>query len=178
MDTVMRSLLSRMSRDQAAACKRFLEANEELLATAAGSTGNHQSWPGGYLGHIEEVLKLAIVFYKAITEFRELPFSLGDAMFVLFLHDIEKPWRIVGEPGSYRSAFPKSESHAFQMSKLAEYGFDKLMDEEMNNALKYVEGEKDDYTQGQRVMNEMAAFCHLCDVTSARIFYDQPNKPF
>tara|TARA_Y100000310_G_scaffold94631_1_gene92384 strand:- start:1130 stop:1654 length:525 start_codon:yes stop_codon:yes gene_type:complete len=166
-----------MTREQAAACKRFLKENKTLLAIAPGSTGNHQSWPGGYLGHIEEVLKLAMIYYKALSEFRELPFSLGDAMFVLFLHDIEKPWRIVGEPGHYKSGFPKAESHTFQLGKLREYGFDQLMTDEMENALKYVEGEKDDYTQGQRVMNEMAAFCHVCDVTSARIFYAHPAPP-
>ena len=43
------------------------------------------------------------------------------------------------------------------------------------DALKYVEGEMGDYSARRRVMNPLAAFCHLCDVASARIWFDFPK---
>jgi len=167
--------LKLMTEPQQVACRRFLNTHKELLKTAAGSTNNHQSWPGGYLGHVEEVLSLALAYYQTLASTRELPFLLEDAMFVLFWHDCEKPWRVMGKPGEYHSAFDKELIFDFQMNKMWEHGADKLLTPEMENALKYVEGEKGDYTQGERTMGELAGFCHICDVTSARIFHDYPK---
>jgi len=42
------------------------------------------------------------------------------------------------------------------------------------NALRYVEGESHEYSNRHRTMGPLAAFCHLCDVTSARIWFDHP----
>lgn len=166
--------LKLMSPEQEIACRNFLNKHAKLLETAAGSTNNHQSWPGGYLGHIEEVLTLAVMFYEVLEQ-RPLYFALSDALFVLFWHDCEKPWRVVGEPGKYYSAFDKEDIHDFQLKKMKECGADVLLTPEMANALKYVEGEKGEYSQRHRTMGELAAFCHICDVTSARIFYDYPE---
>jgi len=172
--------LKLMSPEQEIACRNFLNKHAKLLETAAGSTHNHQSWPGGYLGHVEEVLSLAVMFYEVLEQ-RPLYFALSDALFVLFWHDCEKPWRIQGPwpieglTGRYTSAFPKEDILNFQMQKMRECGADVLLTPEMENALKYVEGEKGDYSQGRRTMGELAAFCHICDVASARIFYDYPE---
>ena len=59
------------------------------------------------------------------------------------------------------------------MEKIIEYGI--TLTEQQKSAIKYVEGEGDDYTPGKRVSDELAAFCHICDVWSARIRYDSPK---
>ena len=73
----------------------------------------------------------------------------------------------------------KEEAHAFRAAKLAEYGI--VLTPEQQNGMQYVEGEFNDYTNRRRVMGPLAAFCHLCDVTSARIWFDCPmaeNDPW
>ncbi len=87
---------------------------------------------------------------------------------VLFLHDLEKPWK---EDVDLKA---KGKRAAFRLAKIAEY--DIVLTQEQLNALKYVEGEGNDYRKDKRIMNEMAAFCHLCDVTSARIWYNEPKR--
>ena len=42
--------------------------------------------------------------------------------------------------------------------------------------MRYIEGEGGDRRADARVMNELAAFCHLCDVASGRLFYDFPRE--
>jgi len=38
----------------------------------------------------------------------------------------------------------------------------------------YVEGVPDsEYTPGERTMGELAAFCHCCDIISARLWHDK-----
>jgi predicted RNA-binding Zn-ribbon protein involved in translation (DUF1610 family) len=46
--------------------------------------------------------------------------------------------------------------------------------------MRYVEGEFDDYSNQQRAMWPLAAFCHSCDVLSARLWpeYPRPNDPW
>ena len=44
------------------------------------------------------------------------------------------------------------------------------------NALRYAEGEKEDYHPTKRIMNPLAAFVHCCDTISARIWFDEPKK--
>ena len=44
------------------------------------------------------------------------------------------------------------------------------------NALRYKEGEGDDYDPHKRVAGELAAFCNNCDVWSARGWHDFPKK--
>lgn len=56
-----------------------------------------------------------------------------------------------------------------EMKKDKEY--DIALTPQQENALRYVEGEGDDYSSERRVMNELAAFYHMCDVASARIFH-------
>lgn len=158
-------------------CHRILTEHAETLKYAWGSSHNHQAWPGGYLDHVAEVMNLAIVLHKAMNDQRPLPFSLSDALLVLFLHDIEKPWRFSYGPDGERESVPdmqtKEQRQAFRERFLTENGI-KLNKEQMN-ALTYVEGEHKDYTNKRRVMNELAAFCHMCDVASARLWHDCPR---
>ena len=149
-------------------CKKLLKENEALFKTVQGSTHNHQAWPGGYWDHVQEIMNIAVVLYRNLDELRTLPFTLGEALLVVFLHDIEKPWKYeVGTNGELRhkkTFKTKADAHIFRMQKLKEYGIKLLPGQQ--NAMKYIEGELDDYSNKERVMNELAAFCHLCDVTS------------
>jgi len=151
--------------------------NKELFSLVQGSTNNHQNWQGGYMDHVTEVLNLAVVLYQTLNNARPLDFSLSDAILTLALHDIEKPWKYqVGENGQLDvipELLSKEAQHSFRNAKLAEYGI--VLNAEQRNALRYVEGELAEYSSRNRVMNPLAAFCHMCDVASARIWFDCPK---
>lgn len=140
-----------------------------------GSTHNHQAWPGGYIGHIAETMRLAVHLYDGLTmmasfpEKRKVPFELKDAFLVMFLHDLEKPWKYVDKL-KFKT---KPDRHVFRLVKLAEFGIQ--LNSEHENALRYVEGEFEDYSPHARVMGPLAAFCHMCDIASARIWFDEPR---
>nr|ALV85547.1 phosphoribosyl transferase domain protein [uncultured bacterium pA1] len=158
------------------ACLRLLADNRRLFETVQGSTNNHQAWPGGYVDHVTEIMNIALVDYRTWSAIRPLPFSLSDALLVVYLHDVEKPWKYeLGDDGQLRHlpAFAtKDDAHAFRAKKLAEYGI--VLTPEQQNGMKYVEGEFDDYSNRRRAMGPLAAFCHRCDVASARIWHDHP----
>jgi hypothetical protein len=108
---------------------------------------------------------------------RPLPFSLSDALLVFFIHDLEKPWRILVENGhaSNREGLStKEEFKEFREAKLVEYGL--VLTPAQLNAFTYVEGEYKDYSSERRVMNELAAFCHMVDTWCARGWYDYPKE--
>lgn len=159
------------------ACLAILSDHKQLFQKVQGASRNHQAWPGGYFDHVQEAMNLAIVFYQKMNFLRPLPFALSDALLVLFLHDIEKPWKYeIGDDGKLRykeELKTKADCHAFRNQKLKEYGIE--LTEEQGNGMKYVEGEHNDYTNLRRVMGPLAAFCHLCDVTSARIWHHHPS---
>jgi hypothetical protein len=104
---------------------------------------------------------------------------------VLFLHDIEKPWRsllVDGKPvrnadGSlavHPELAGKPARKAFAERKLTEFGIE--FSPRQQNAWQYVEGMRDsDYSPNDRVMRPLAALCHTCDLLSARTFYDFPR---
>jgi hypothetical protein len=141
------------------------DENFELFSNARGSSHNHQTWEGGYLDHVREVMNIACVLYRTLNHLRPLPFKLADVLTVLFLHDVEKPWKA-------ELHFTKSERPAFRQKLIEKYGI--VLTEEQQIAFKYVEGENDDYSPEHRVTNEMGAFCHMCDYASARLWYDRP----
>ena len=159
------------------ACRQVFKENAELFRSAPGSSHNHQAWRGGYYDHVSEVMNLAVLFYNALGTARPLSFSLSDALLVVFLHDLEKPWKyVVGFDGSITkdAGMTKEGRKSFRAQKIHEYGID--LTPEHENALRYVEGIPDsEYTPGARIMGPLAAFCHLCDVTSARIWFDYPQ---
>jgi 23S rRNA maturation-related 3'-5' exoribonuclease YhaM len=159
-----------------AACARILADHRELLATVQGSTHNHQAWRGGYLDHISEVMNIAVVLYEQLSARRPLPFSMSDILLVMFLHDIEKPWKYeLGADGQLRHKAGmqgKEAHHRFRMELLAKYGV--VLTAEHENGLKYAEGELADYTNQRRMMGPLAALAHMCDVASARLWFDFP----
>lgn len=175
------------------AARRLLDANADLVRIIPGSTGNHQCWPGGWLDHTLEVMRLgADLFYTfertgrlaGIT--RDEQFTLSDVLLVMFLHDIEKPWRFVvadgafvlddrGRPAVHSEYRSKAARHALAAAKIVEYGF--VLTDAHRHALHFVEGIRDeDYTPDSRIMLPLDAICHACDLLSARAFYNQPSR--
>lgn len=159
-------------------CERILSDHRSLFEEARGSTYNHQTWKGGYIDHITDAMNYARHLYTFDCAFgRPIPFSLSDALLILFLHDLEKPWRILvkGDEVSNRPGLEtKEEFKRFREEKLREYGL--VLDPYQLNGLTYVEGEGKDYSSTGRVMNELAAFCHKVDSWCARGWHDYPKE--
>ena len=124
-------------------------------------------------------MNIALALYEMLASKRPLPFSLSSALLVLYLHDIEKPWkyqaRLEGGIEEAPQFQAKAAQHSFREGKLSEYGM--ILTSEEASAFRYVEGERDaDYSNRKRVMNELAGFCHACDVLSARLWHDYPRE--
>lgn len=160
-------LLRFVEEPNRSACFRLMQANAERFEQAWGSSHNHQAWPGGYIDHVTDVMLIAYNLYDRMKSFRPVPFSLSDALLVLFLHDVEKPWK------RELKFTDKSSRRIFREQLIQSYGIS--LTGAQANALMYVEGEGDDYSSSHRVMNELAAFCHMCDVASARIWHSKPE---
>lgn len=162
------------NRAQAVALWKDLSAH---LPKAAGSTRSHHAWEYGYRDHVQEVMNLAYILYERLDRERRLPFSLASALLVLFLHDCEKPFRHATDEQLVHFPWiaqrPDKSDKTFQRQLIDHYGF-RLSDEEWNG-LKYVEGENEDYIEGQRTQGPLAAFCHVCDTISARIWHNEPQ---
>lgn len=169
-------LLNAIGGDNRKKCLKILSDHRKLFETVQGSTHNHQNWPGGYIDHITEVMNFAYNLWLMMKGTgRKVP-RLSDALLVLFLHDIEKPWKYEVGPDGQLQHKPElrnaQDEHAFRDKKLAEYGI--ALNDNQVNALRYVHGELNDYSSRRRVMNELAAFCHVCDVWIARGWHDYP----
>jgi len=166
-------LLGLVDEPYRAALRRLLEEHGELFRAARGSSHNHQAWAGGYADHVGEVMNAAVVLYAALAPLRPLPFSLSDALVVLFVHDLEKPWAYEEVGGAWRRREGlKENAHAFRLAKLAEAGV--ALPEELESAVRFVEGEGEHYSNRARLMSPLAAFCHMCDVASARLWHEHP----
>lgn len=159
-------------------CKRLLEDNRQLFQKVQGSTNNHQNWLGGYIDHITEVMNIANVTYPVWNNLRPLPFSKSDALLTVYLHDVEKPWKYeLRDDGQlyHRAGMDTKEQHqAYRMKVLEQYGI--MLTPEHINGLKYAEGELNDYSNRERKMGPLAAFTHMCDVTSARLWFAHPQE--
>lgn len=147
----------------------YTKYKKEMYA-AQGSQHNHQAWAGGYIDHVAEVMNIARMLHQAMNAIRPLPFSVSDALIVLFLHDIEKifPNRIAVQSCDR----PSAKKHVREMF-LHEEGIGSALTIPQWEAIQNVESEQD-YDNTRRGMSELAAFCHLCDVTSARIWHNRP----
>ncbi len=150
------------------ACERIMLDSRQLFQTVQGSKHNHQAWSGGYFDHVQEIMNIAYQLYHLMGSLRPLPFSLSDALLVVFLHDIEKPWKYElkgeGKLDEIEAMRDKEAQHQFRAKKLAEYGI--ILSPEQQNGMYYVEGELKDYSGWERKMNPLAALCHMADVAS------------
>lgn len=172
----MTDLLEMIDEPQRSICMKILGDHRGLFGTVQGSSHNHQAWVGGYLDHITEAMNIGLVLYNQLNLLRPLQFTLSDVLLVIFLHDIEKPWKyelIDGKPEIKPELVDKGNQKQFRDMKLKEYGI--LLSEEQANAMQYVEGEYKDYSSRERMMHPLAALCHLADITSARIWHDYPK---
>lgn len=156
----------------------ILREHRKLFQKVQGSTNNHQAWSGGYFDHVQEIMNIAIVLYEKLNSLRSLSFSLSDLLLVVFFHDIEKPWKYeIKEDGQlhHTQAMATKEDHQrFRMEKLTEYGI--RFTPEQENGMKYAEGELHDYSNRRRAMGPLAAVAHMCDVASARLWFDHPRQ--
>jgi hypothetical protein len=69
----------------------------------------------------------------------------------------------------YEYDFPKETDQEIRDGLIKKFEID--LTQEHIDALKYIHGEGDDYSKDRRVMSPLCAFCHCCDVISARILY-------
>lgn len=185
-------LLEMIDEPNRSICKQLIADHHDRFMAVAGSTRIHQAWGGGYLDHVVEVMNLAVLYYRVLeplSRFARLPkkqqFTLSDALVVMFWHDIEKVWRsrldtdnqLVFEPDGRVAVLPgleaKADRIAFAEEIITRYGV--VLTDAMKNALKYVEGIRDkDYSPDDPRMLPLAALCHICDLTSARMFRFHP----
>jgi hypothetical protein len=163
---ILATLVDMIASPNRGRCLRLWKDNVDLWGAAHGSSHNHQAWAGGYLDHVKDTMEIAVAL-RSVHYIREFPFALADALLVLFLHDLEKPWKSLAHVNEGLKT--KVQREAFRLAKIVEYGIE--LTPVQLNALKYVEGEGDDYRSDMRVMSELAAFCHMCDVASARIWH-------
>jgi len=172
------AMLSMIDEPNRSACRRMYADNRALFQTVPGSTNNHQNWPGGYIDHVGEAMNIAVVLYGTLEALRPFPCSLSDVLLVVFLHDVEKPWKYeLRADGQlyHRANMPNKEAcQRFRMEKLAEYGI--VLTPEQENGLQYAEGELNDYTNRRRVMGPLACVAHMCDIASARLWFDCPRR--
>jgi hypothetical protein len=171
-------MIALINEPNGSACAKILADNRQLFQAVQGSSFNHQAWPGGYLDHVQETMNIGIVLYNQFNSLRPLPFSPSDLLLVLYLHDIEKPWKYeLREDGQIRykpNMRSKSNQRIFRLTKLLEYGI--ILNAEQGNGLEYAEGEKNDYSNLHRAMNPLACLAHICDVASARLWFDHPAQ--
>ncbi|MCA9330724.1 hypothetical protein KC957_01645 [Candidatus Saccharibacteria bacterium] len=177
MNSPVKELLERVDLRNRQPAHDFWHDLCTYLAEAPGSTRSHHAWPMGYHHHVQETMNLAVMLYDQLNRERPLPFSLGSALLVLFLHDCEKPFRHATDTElahfHWVKSRPDKSDKTFQQLLIDHYGFKISPDE--HNALLYVEGEGSDYVEGTRLQGPLAAFCHVCDTISARIWYDFPE---
>ena len=153
-------------------CISLLEKNTERFYLSPGSRSKHQNWKGGYVDHLEETMSMAVNFYKLMFKVRKPDFSLSDALFVLFLHDLEKPFKYI-EPKIIKSK-DRNLDKDFVTKMLIQENI-KLSKAQLN-AFAYIHGEGEDYHPTKRIQNPVGAFCHMCDNASARIWFDYPKR--
>ncbi len=163
--------LSKIDEPNSTRCKQLLTDFEERFKAAPGALRKHQSWKGGYIHHLEETMNLGEVFYKKMNDFRKLPFSFSDVVLILFLHDLEKPFRYVPTKKEFGNDIEK---HDFIESLIKKYKI--KLTANHKNALQYIHGEGDDFSRTKRIQKPLAAFVHCLDTMSARIWFDEPKK--
>ncbi len=163
--------LKHIDEPNASRCTQLLDDFHERFKASPGSLRKHQSWKGGYIHHIEETMNLGAMIYKEMNQFRKLPFTFSDVLLVLFIHDLEKPFRYVPTKKEFGNDLEK---HDFIESLIKKYKI--KLSASHKNALEYIHGEGDDFSRTKRIQKPLAAFVHCLDTMSARIWFDEPRK--
>ncbi len=171
-------MLSEIPGDNDEAARAIYSDYKDLFEAAPGSSHNHQTWPGGYADHITDAMNIVGTLFDSLAATgRSLPFTRADAMLVIFLHDLEKPFKFtIDEKGNLTDNpdIPDKQARAAKRNEvIGQYGI--VLDEQQTNAMQYVEGIRDnEYTPSRRIMGELAALCHCADILSARMWYNYP----
>lgn len=170
-------LLSLIPGSNGEVVRRLYDNYKNLFEAAPGSSHNHQAWPGGYIDHVTDAMNISLVLYDTFQTIRPLPFSRSDPPFIMFLHDLEKPFKYtIDDDGNLTDnpAIPDKKARAAVRDKImSDYGI--KLDAQQSNAMRYVEGIRDsEYTNEARIMGELATICHMADTASARLWYNYP----
>jgi hypothetical protein len=134
-----------------------------LFNVSRGSNINHQYWEGGYRDHLEQFLFIAEHLFKI-----NFDFNFDSVFMVCYFHDIEKLWKY---STGLNLTFDKDNYLKYQLPK---HGI--ILTNEELNAIKYIHGENEDY--GKVIMTSLGAFCHACDILSARSFSHKKEVTF
>ena len=170
----LQKLISKMTPRQQSVCMGIISDFKSKFDKIPGSLHNHQAWIGGYRDHVEEILNIACVVYTALNKKRKLDFTLGESLFVLFLHDLDKLYRYeICSDGSIISRDYCSSNYLKSIRQMLHKKYKYVMRNEELDALKYVHGEGDSYSSKKRVMHPLAALVHCADIISARIWYNK-----
>lgn len=178
------ALVDRTDERNQAAVRVIYHKYWELIRDAPGSSHNHQAWQGGYLEHIRQVNHFVDRIYSLWVDlgvFASLPeeerFTLGEALTVTSLHDIEKPFRTIlgpdGKPIIDPNLATKQQRDAFKWAFFEEHGID--LNPNQQNAMKYVEGFYPDYLPTRRIICPMGVIAHAADLMSGRGSYNLNN---
>jgi hypothetical protein len=124
-------------------------------------------------------MNLALVLHPSFPVRRHLPFSLSDALLVLYLHDLETPWRqglldLAAESADHLDLDDPVARQGVRRRVAGRHGI--RLSAEHVNGLEYVEGEGRVYSPLRRQMGPLSAFCHCCDTLSARLWFDHPLR--
>lgn len=170
----LEQLLSRIDQPNQSKCRQLLSDHAEVIMPAPGSGHNHHAWKGGYIDHVVETMNLAIVLFDALNDARPLDFSLSEALLIMFLHDLEKPWKYNPGSSGLKVDVSKEGRKLFREKMIRLYSFE--LTDRQHNAMRYVEGEFQDYRDDYRAQGPLAALCHACDNLSARLWHDYPLR--
>lgn len=178
----LETMLEMIDGPNGAACRQMYVDHKDKFLQASGSSHNHQAWPGGYIDHVTDAMNIGLATYDLFNGLRTLDdssrsdgFSRSDVLLIVFLHDLEKPFKYTyNEDGTISEdpSFPdKAAGEAFKRKMISDYGIE--LSELQDNALEFVEGIRDSkYQRGKRVMGGLAVVCHIADLTSARLWYN------
>jgi hypothetical protein len=178
----LRPMIPRLMPSVADRVLKFHDDHADEICAARGSSHNHQNWSGGWHDHVVQCLTLAEGQYSFLTSYTlqgvncyephqyRPDFQLADAALVLYFHDIEKIFKYGGKENRYHPELLENKNIWYYGILPEKYGI-RFSDAELN-ALKYVHGEHD-YSKTERKMKPLAAFCHVIDILSARIFFHE-----
>ena len=170
----LNELLDMIDEPNRDSCLKIYLENKTIFEMSKGSNIKHQAWEGWYLDHVRDIMNIAIRLYSDLNNCRTLSFSLSDSLLVLYLHDLEKPRKYAGNEKDKTELKSFLDYKDFIKSKIDEYWFQ--LTKEHWNALKYVHGEWEDYDPNKNIQGPLAAFVHVCDTISARIWFDHPKE--
>lgn len=156
---------------------KIIQSEKEKFFSAPGGLHKHQNWIGGYKDHVQEVMNIALILYTSLSKIRKLTFTVSEALYMSFLHDLEKMFNLTSSKnGDLQRINCVSGANSIQKTLhiLAKYKI--TLSRTEKNVIKYVHGENQDHHPTRRIMEPLTAFVHCCDMISARIWYSFPTK--